>query len=246
MENFVNWFVIPFWVWYIVPTVILVIAIVLFFLRKKSEQINKTKNLLFIIALICFNIVSLLVINNMISAIAPFMEHQQAYSYARATHIEIDDRSFVLEDLPENSAEEAVVMDFMYTITGDFDKKLDVIADTDAHRTSIDSEKKHFAEDVYIKSYVIHNIKTLSEEQYSEEFSTDGSINPLFYNNLQNLLDEYSLSEYRVVNVDFTMLYSEKALSWGPQWGEGINNRSFLVGKVSASDNYKIYDFGGM
>ena len=76
MENFVNWFVIPFGVWYIIPTVILVVAIVLIFLRKRSERINKAKNILFIIALICFNIVSLLVINNMISAIIPFIENQ--------------------------------------------------------------------------------------------------------------------------------------------------------------------------
>ena len=74
MENMFNWFVIPFGIYYTFPTIILVVAIVLAFFRKKSERINRAKNVLFIVALICYNIVSLLVINNMIEAVVPFID----------------------------------------------------------------------------------------------------------------------------------------------------------------------------
>ena len=173
-------------------------------------------------------------------------EDPQAYSYTGDTEIEVGDRSFILEDQPESKAEEAVVMDFLYTITGEFDKKLEVIADIEPHRMSIEAEKKHMEEDVYIKSYVIHSIATLSEEQYIDQNSADGSYNPLFYNNLQNLLNEYDLEDYEIVNIDFTWTHSAQALAWVPQWGDGTYNRSFFVGKESTSDNYKIYDYGMM
>ena len=72
MGNLGYWFVIPFGSWYITPTIILIAAIALFFQKNRSERIIKTQNCLFIIALICYNIVSLLVINNMIQAVVPF------------------------------------------------------------------------------------------------------------------------------------------------------------------------------
>ena len=173
-------------------------------------------------------------------------EAQQDYSYTGETDIEIDDRSFVLEDPPESKAEEAVVMDFLYTITGEFDKKPEVIADIEPLRMSIEAEKNHLEEGVYIKSYVIHNIATLSEEQYANDDSSEKNNDPLYYVNLQNLLDEYDLVDYKIVNVDYTMMYSEKALEWGPQYPEGTYSRSYLVGKEFSSDNYKIYDYGSM
>ena len=173
-------------------------------------------------------------------------ENQQNYSYKGDTTIEISDCSFVLEDLPENSAEESVVMDFISTITGEFDKKLEVIADTEPHRTYIEVGKRQMEEGVYIKSYVIHNIATLSEEQYARGSSSKSGNNPLFYNNLINLLKEYDLVEYEIINVDFTMMHSEKSLAWGPQWGDGTYNRSFLVGKKTTSDDFKIYDYSMM
>ena len=71
MEYFFDWYVVVFWPWYIIPSIILVAAVVLVFFRKRSERIRKTKNLLFIIALICFLLASFLTINNMLNAIVP-------------------------------------------------------------------------------------------------------------------------------------------------------------------------------
>ena len=76
MENLFNWFVIPFGVWYSGPIITLIIATVLAFFSKKSDRVRQTKNILFIVSLISFNIISIMVIINMINAVIPLVENQ--------------------------------------------------------------------------------------------------------------------------------------------------------------------------
>ena len=70
-------------------------------------------------------------------------ETPQEYTFNAETNLEIDGRSFILENTPENIAEDIVVKDFLYSITGEFDKKFEILADIDVHVISIDSENQH-------------------------------------------------------------------------------------------------------
>ncbi|NLE26917.1 MAG: hypothetical protein GX625_16560 [Clostridiaceae bacterium] len=105
----------------------------------------------------------------------------------------------------------------------------------DAHNISIVNEKKQFLEDVYTQSYTIRKIATLSED----ESNSDKSLY-----RWKDIVDKYNLLDYKIVNVEYTVTLSEKANALGPQYGEGAFSRSFIVGKTSADNSYRIYDFG--
>jgi len=156
----------------------------------------------------------------------------EAYTFDGETDLQVDDRSFILEDIPENVFEDIVVKDFLYSITAEFDKKYKILADIEPHLISIENEKESFEDGVYIKSYVIHKITSLTEEQYSQETLENGEINPLHYRGWKKRIDDYSLIEYEIINVNFTLTYSPKKNERGPQYGEGTHNRSYIVGKT--------------
>ena len=165
---------------------------------------------------------------------------KEAYTFNSESSIEVDDRSFILEDTPENGAEETIVRDFLYTITTDFEAKYDIVADIEPHRISIESEKKDFKEGIYVQSYIVHKIVTLTEKEYNDER------NPLYYFGWKDRVTEYDLTDYRIISVDFTVKLTEKTIQLGPQWGDGTFVRSYIVGKTDKDSAYKIYDFGMM
>lgn len=168
------------------------------------------------------------------------------YIYDGETELTIEDRFFLLEALPQNIAEDVVVRDFLYTITAEFDKKREILADIESHNISITNEKRNFAEEIYVQSYVIHDIATLTEEQYNQRETADGEHNRLFYYGVEKRIEDYNLIEYEIVNVDFTKVLSPKSNERGPHWGDGTYNRSFIVGMAEGDSSYKIYDFGMM
>lgn len=169
-----------------------------------------------------------------------------SYHYGGETDVQVDGRSFVLEDTPQNLVEEAVILDFYYSITAEFDKKYDILADIEPHRISIENEKQHFQDGRYVQSYTIHTIETLDEDQYTTRENADGTPNPLYYYNLSEEVSEYSLVEYAVVHATFTQVLSPQATQAGPQYGDGTYSRSFLVGRAASDDRYKIYSYGMM
>jgi len=160
------------------------------------------------------------------------------------TSVRVDGRSIVWEDGPENNFEYMVFLFFAYEITQEFYKKAQILPITEESRRLIEADKANLEEGIYIQSYVLHKISVFSDEEYARERLDSGEINPLFYYGLEALVEKYKLSEYAVVNVDFTITHSEKATSMGPQWGDGRYNRSFLVGKTEDDSDYRIYDFG--
>lgn len=95
-------------------------------------------------------------------------------------------------------------------------------------------------------SYIIHKISTLSEKEYGKRELESGEPNPLYYYGWEDLVDKYKLIEYKIIYVNFTQTHSEKAIKQDPQWGDGMYSRSFLVGRTSEDDSYKIFDFGMM
>ena len=154
------------------------------------------------------------------------------YIFDGETYFEKDGRTFFLEDIPVNTAEESVVKYFYYTISGEFDRKYSVMADSEDTFNSIESEKHNFEEGFYCQSYAIHSVTTLTEDEYDKEKTDSGDNN------------KFNFIYYAVINVDFTMIYSETA--WGMQYGDGTYSRNFLVGITPDDMEWKIYDFGEM
>lgn len=170
----------------------------------------------------------------------------EEYIYNGEREIEIEGRGFQLEDIPENIAEETVINDFKYSIVGDFKNLSNILADTEALNISIENQEKDFNEGNYIQSYIIHEISTLSKDEYNQEKLEDGKYNPYHFYGWEENVKEYNLKEYEIINVKFTQKHSDKSIELGPQWGNGTFNRNFLVGKSSKDNNYKIYEFGIM
>ena len=168
------------------------------------------------------------------------------YDFNLESVFEIDDRSIIFEDAPANSAEEVIAMDFLYSITGEIDKKYNILADIEPHSISIENEKIHFTEGRSMRTYIIHKFTTLTEEQYNHEFSADSDIGDLTYFGWHKIVEEYGLVEYEIVNVEFTQYLSPEMLILGPQWGDGFYSRSFIVGKNSEDTAFLIYSFGFM
>ena len=172
---------------------------------------------------------------------------REPYVYEGESNINIDDRSFVLEDIPESLAEETVTKYYLYTITAEFDAMYDILSDKDdVFKITTENEKKLFAEGMYTQSYIIHKISTLSEEDYSEQLLDNGEENPLYHYGWEECNKKYGLTEYEIVYVNFTQTLSKKAIEHGAQWGNETYGRCFLVGRTSDDDSYKIYDIGTM
>ncbi len=200
------------------------------------------KKAVLLILILCLNFI-------LISCTVDNSDAQNAnvdYEYLGEKEVTIEDRTFKLEDLPESIKEEIVALNFMYTITGNYDGLYDITADTEIDRISIDNVEKNYLEGVYIQSYVIHNISTLTELEYDQQKFDSGEVNPLYYYGWESVIEKYGLSDYEIINVEFTQLYPEKALAWGPQLGNGRYSRNFIVAKTDKDKNYKIYDFGMM
>src|SRR5665648_1299025 len=73
--------------------------------------------------------------------------------YNGETEINVDGRSFELEDIPENMAEEVEINDFKYSIVGEIESLSKILADTEPHNISLKNEEEQFNEGNYIQSY---------------------------------------------------------------------------------------------
>ncbi|NLI89919.1 MAG: hypothetical protein GX366_05880 [Epulopiscium sp.] len=148
--------------------------------------------------------------------------------------------------MPKNIAEEIVVNNFLYSIEGDFNAMSDILAGIETHKISIKNEEKHFNEGIYMKSYTIHKITTLSKDQYNQEKLDNDEENTQYYHNWNMIVEKYNLKEYEIINANFTQVHSDKSMELGSQWEDGRYTRSFIVGKSPDDNSYKIYDFGMM
>ena len=179
-----------------------------------------------------------------LSACTQVQQTEEAYVFKGETNISVDDRSFTLEDIPENMAEEIVIKDFLCEITADFGAKSSILANIEPHKISIENDKERFKEGIYMQSYVIHEISTLTEKEYDKKELDNGHLNPLYYYGWDECVEKYKLTEYEIVHVNFTQTHSKKSNEQGPQWGNGTYSRSFILGKTAKDNTYKIFDFG--
>ena len=191
-------------------------------------------------------IISIIMVLVGLSACTETQKTEEVYTYEGETDINIDDRNFTLEEEPENKAEEIVVNYYLYNIRADFDSMADILPNNESDRISLENEREAFKDGNYIKSYIIHELSTLTEKEYREERLENGEYNILYYYGWEEVVEENNLIEYEIINVNFTQIHNEKSIELGPQWGNGMFSRSFIVGKSSNEDNYRIYAFGMM
>ena len=184
-----------------------------------------------------------------IESIRTVNEWVPKYEFTENMKLIVDGRIFILEDLPKSAPEEIVVRDFLYSITAEFDKKYDILANIEPHVINIENERNWFEggvfseESFFVQNYIIHRITTLTNDQYDQEKTASGEINPLFYWGWQQRIAEYDLNEYEIINVDFTVVFSN---GYFGNLTDGTYNRSYIVGKSQDDITYRIYDFGIM
>lgn len=131
------------------------------------------------------------------------------YEYNGIKELIQEDRSLKLEELTESYEEETVILHFIYSISQEYDSLLDVYADTEISKNSVENQEKQFNEGLYIKKYIVHSISTVTEKEYGTEKKKTGEFNPLYYYGLKSVIDEFNLIEYKVINVDFTQIHTE-------------------------------------
>lgn len=149
---------------------------------------------------------TLILITIMMFSISSFAcrQTEEAYIYNGETEINENERSFELEDIPQNRAEETVINDFMYSIIGDFDSLSKFVADTKTNNISLKNQEEQFNGGIYMQSYTIHKISTLSEREYSQEKLENGEHNPFYFYRWKEYVERHNLKEYEIINVKFT------------------------------------------
>jgi hypothetical protein len=158
------------------------------------------------------------------------------YEYKGETKAEFIDRLFLLEDLPENVAEELAINFYYFDFTGEHERLAAITGENESLKISIKNQEKYFNEGIFTdQKNVIHEVSIVTVEDFLH--TTD-----YFLDDLVDSVKEFGLTAYSVVKVDLTWEYTESFLAMGPQLDSGRYDRLFLVGKNSEADDWKIYE----
>lgn len=165
-----------------------------------------------------------------------YTEGFPVYEFSGDVDITFTDRHFELQDPPENIAEELVANTYYYNISCQFDELYNIYVDNDYMKILVNNTKLNFEDGVYIKDFVIHSLSTLTKEELLNlSFDFVDSL-------LQDDVAKFKLTHLTVIQADVSMAWSEKALEYGPQIGDGRYYDFYLCGKDSDSDFWKIYE----
>lgn len=165
------------------------------------------------------------------------------YQYTGQTRFTFDDRSLTLWDVPENMVEELLFTNYYFAAAFEFDGLLAIQGD-ESLKINAQNEAKNAKEGIYFTDVTIHTLDALSEEDFTPggSYFADENQVQLFVDELRELVQEYGLEQYAVVYADLSWQWSEKALSMGPQLGDGRYERLYLAGKVSEDANWLLYE----
>lgn len=150
-----------------------------------------------------------------------------SYVFSGTLSVQVGERYFIAEEQPKNIQEELVYRDFLYTVNGEIHKKYDILADIESLKISIENEMDNTDSEVYT-SYILHSLTTIIDKQSQ---------------NVEQIVKQYNLKEYEIINAIYTQKHSANKLVLGPQWGDGTMSRNFVVGKSDSDEIYKIYEF---
>ena len=165
------------------------------------------------------------------------------YQYTGFTEFTEGDRTLTVQDVPENLAEELLFSDYYFRTVFEFDGLLG-LQGSDTLRLSAENERKNAAEGLYFEKVTIHNFATLTKDDFTPggAYFADAEKSFNFVDQANFRKEGHGLTEYAIVYLDLSWKWTEKALSLGPQLGDGRYERLYLVGKTAEDDNWKIYE----
>jgi len=143
-----------------------------------------------------------------------------------------DDRTLVLDDTIENNLELMIYEYYKNSVSGDYSKVKEVIAD-EPLLTATENKEKQFNDGIYFSKIILDEIELLDRDDLE-----DSSVK-----NRQNIIEKLNnlnVTEFAIIEVEKTVKLNEKYLSVGPQIGDGEHTRYYLLGKKD--DKYKIVE----
>lgn len=147
-------------------------------------------------------------------------------------------RFFKSEITPKSKAEEVILDCFKIEISDEYNNFKNVFIDSEVFNDYPEKYKGNFNEGLYTEEVVVHSLKELNEEDYSNES------NGIKYYYYMDGLKEYNPSEFKIIEVVYTNKVTDK---WNKiaQWGSGNWTRYFVIVKEKEDSDWKIYDIYG-
>ena len=135
----------------------------------------------------------------------------------------------------ENELEYLVYQSYYYEMSADFSSKKTLLGDNEYLQISNQNEEENFENGKYMTSITIHALNTLTPEDL--DFAAD-----YIKEDILERIDQFSLTEYAIVQVDLDWTYSQAMLEAGPQLDEGRYLRYFLLGKTEETTEFRWYE----
>lgn len=174
-----------------------------------------------------------------------YMEGFPAVAYTGARTLFQGNRDLVLEDVPENTAEELVAQYYIHQLRGDLEAQLPLMGEESLQITA-ESDAGLVQRNIGFRSVILHDITMLKLEDYfpgAGYFETEELVQRFAEEQLRQI-GESGLSQYTVVYVDLSWEWTPEAMALGPQLGDGRYERLFLLGRAGEGADWKIYNIG--
>ena len=150
----------------------------------------------------------------------------EGYAYTGEVRISAGGRTFTLEDVPENPAEEAAANSYAYDIAENYEGLAELYSESESLLISAKNDAESWESGAYTQTYTIHGLETLPQDEIPSQIIDQA--------------EALGLGQYAVVRADVDWTYSDQKLAQGPQLGEGRYFRLFLCGQKDGQ--WKIYE----
>ncbi len=142
-----------------------------------------------------------------------------------------DDRTLIVDDSIENEVEHLIYDFYLKTVSGDYEKIYDRIGG-EVLKGAVEAEEENFRNGIYFSRIVLDDIDIVDRDDVQGHFREQ----------VAKDVAGFELYDFAVVEVDKTVKHNEKALSMGPQVGDGELERYYLVGRKDKRDGFRIYE----
>ncbi|MBO5364024.1 MAG: hypothetical protein J6A56_00980 [Clostridia bacterium] len=141
------------------------------------------------------------------------------------------DRTLIVDDSIENEVEYLIYEFYLQTVSGEYGKIYDRIGG-EVLKGAVEAEEENFRNGIYFSRVVLDDIDIVDKDDVRGHFREQVAKDVV----------SFDLDEFAVVEVDKTVKHNEKALSMGPQVGDGELERYYLVGRKDKKDGARIYE----
>lgn len=173
---------------------------------------------------------------------AGYRDDFEAEGYTGVRAFTNEDRTLIYEDGPENVVESLVAYLYYCENMVAYDDLLKHVGEGSFRLATQNAAEQ--ADELYFDTVILHGLDTLSEDDFEPggAYFADEKTAQRFVDELTAFVEENALTEYTVVYVDLSWMWSESALDMGTQLGNGRYERLYLVGKTAQDDGWKLYE----